>query len=85
MKRKEQTKAIYDDFKWKKPFGLYDLYKKYVSVINQRSVDNPQSANHVYTAVQTQNAVSAYFTSKQILPFGFADQYSRLQPFYLSF
>ena len=28
----------------------------------------------VYTAVQ---AVSAYFTSKQILPFGFAEQHSR--------
>ena len=25
-----------------------------------------------YTAVQSQKAVSAYFTSKQILPFGFA-------------
>ena len=29
-----------------------------------------------YTAVQRQNAVSAYFTSKQILLFGFAEQYS---------
>ena len=26
------------------------------------------------TAVQSQMAVSAYFTSKQILPFGFAEQ-----------
>ena len=26
------------------------------------------------TAVQSQKAVSAYFTSKQILPFGFAEQ-----------
>ena len=30
-----------------------------------------------YTVVQSQKAVSAYFTSKQILPFGFAEQYSR--------
>ena len=29
-----------------------------------------------YIAVQSQKAVSAYFTSKQIRPFGFADQYS---------
>ena len=28
------------------------------------------------TAVQSQKAVSAYFTSKQILPFGFAEQVS---------
>ena len=28
------------------------------------------------TAVQSQKAVSAYFTSKQILPFGFAEQNS---------
>ena len=27
-----------------------------------------------YTAVQSQKAVSAHFTSKQILPFGFAEQ-----------
>ena len=31
---------------------------------------------HTYTAVQSQKAVSAYFTSKQILPLGFAEQYS---------
>ena len=29
----------------------------------------------VYTAVQSKNAVSAYFTSKQILPFDFTEQY----------
>ena len=28
-----------------------------------------------YTAVQSQKAVSTYFSSKQILPSGFADQY----------
>ena len=28
-----------------------------------------------YSAVQSQKAVSAYFTSKQILPFGFAEQH----------
>ena len=28
-----------------------------------------------YTAVQSQNAISAYFTSKQIQPFGFAEQH----------
>ena len=28
--------------------------------------------------MQSQKAVSAYFTSKQILPFGFAEQYSRM-------
>ena len=29
-------------------------------------------SNLIYTAVQSQKAVSAYFTSKQTLPFGFA-------------
>ena len=29
----------------------------------------------VYSAVQSQKAVSAYFTSKQILHFGFEEQY----------
>ena len=32
-----------------------------------------------YTVVQRQNAVSAYFTSKQILHFAFAEQHSRHQ------
>ena len=31
----------------------------------------------MYTAMQSQKAVSAYFTSKQILPFAFAVQYSQ--------
>ena len=35
------------------------------------------SFNYVYTAVQRQKAVSAYFTSTQILPFAFAEQYRR--------
>ena len=34
------------------------------------------SAEH-YTAVENQNSVSVHFTSEQILPFGFAEQYSR--------
>ena len=28
-----------------------------------------------YSGVQSQKAVSGYFTSQQILPFGFAEQY----------
>ena len=31
----------------------------------------------VYTAMQSQKAVSAHFTSDHILPFGFAKQYIR--------
>ena len=31
-----------------------------------------------FSAVQSQKAVSDYFTSKQILPFGFAEQYCRV-------
>ena len=31
-KRKELINSIYDDFKLKKPFGLYGLYKIYFSV-----------------------------------------------------
>ena len=30
-----------------------------------------------YTVLQSQNAVYVYFTSKQVLPFGFAEQYSK--------
>ena len=33
---------------------------------------NPLPANHDKTAVQIQQAVSAYLQSKQILPLGFA-------------
>ena len=29
-----------------------------------------------YTAVSSQKAAFAYFTSKQVLPFGFAEQYT---------
>ena len=29
-----------------------------------------------YTALQSQRAVSSYFTSEQVLPFGLAEQYS---------
>ena len=40
-------------------------------------------ALEVCTAVQSQKAVSAYFTSEQILPFGFAEQYTST-PIWLS-
>ena len=33
----------------------------------------------IYTPVQSQKAVSAYFTSEQILQFGFAEQYMNIQ------
>ena len=33
-----------------------------------------------HSTVQSQKAVSAYFTSKQILPFGFAEQHWQLLP-----
>ena len=36
-----------------------------------------------YNATQSQKAVTAYFTSKQLLPFGFAAQYADCQ-YYLS-
>ena len=35
------------------------------------------SVMHEYTAVHRQNAVSAYLTSQQILPFAFAEQHNR--------
>ena len=35
-------------------------------------------SNH-YAAVQSQKVVSAYFIGKQILPFGFAKQYRKMQ------
>ena len=33
------------------------------------------TCSHLYTAVQSQNAVAAHFSSKQLLPLGFALQY----------
>ena len=34
---------------------------------------------HMYTAMQSQKTVSAYFTSKKILPFDFAKQHRDVQ------
>ena len=48
--------------------GAQYIYKK-------RNGKHPKE--YYNTAVQSQKAVSAYFTSKQILPFGFAEQNSR--------
>ena len=36
---------------------------------------DPRRERMVYSAVQSQNAVSAYFASEQILSFGFAEQF----------
>ena len=33
--------------------------------------------SYIYTAVRSEKAVSAYFTSEQILLFGFAEQYNK--------
>ena len=45
-----------------------------------RRVEYEESAFNVnveaHTTVQSQKAVSAYFTSEQILPFSFAEQYT---------
>ena len=38
-------------------------------------MDITDSIHYRYTAVQGQKVVSAYFTSDQIPPFGFVDQY----------
>ena len=35
----------------------------------------------IYTDVQSQKTVSAYFTSKQILPFGIAEEYTSHVPY----
>ena len=50
----------------------------FTCVINWVKLRNwgTNSSQYTYTAVQNQKAVSAYFTSEQILPFGFAVQYS---------
>ena len=44
----------------------------------EKTLDKLNKKRYVYTAVQGQRAVSAYFTSKQILPFSFAEQYRGL-------
>ena len=37
--------------------------------------DHRDSPDDIYSDVDNKNTVSAYFTSKQILPFGFAELY----------
>ena len=43
--------------------------------------DHPRGSTRelIYTAVQSKTAVTAYFSSDQILPFGFAEQRAALQ------
>ena len=62
------------------------MTNKHVNMVNENSrwvvldgmaglLDEEQYAIQ-YTAVQSQKAVSAHFTSEQILPFDFAKQYT---------
>ena len=43
--------------------------------------DHPRGSARelIYTAVQSKTAVTAYFSSDEILPFGFAEQHAALQ------
>ena len=55
---------------WPSPRPMYNMPHVYVMLNNVVS-----GHNIFYIAfVQSQKVVSAYFTSKQILPFGFAEQ-----------
>ena len=62
-------------------FGGSDArFKNTLVILNFKYVClNLFTANHDYSAVQSQNTVSAYFTSKQILHIVFAEQFSRFK------
>ena len=47
----------------------------YMSVLISPAIWYKSPAKYMYTAVQSQKAVSAYFTSEQILPFAFVEEY----------
>ena len=47
----------------------------YVAYAGLRMSAHRDSPDDIHSAVENENTVSAYFTSKQILPFGFADLY----------
>ena len=49
----------------------YSLKDLIILTVRDCSIITP-----MYTAMQSKKAVSAYFTSKQILPFGLAEQYT---------
>ena len=45
----------------------------YVAYAGLRISAHQDSPDDIHSAVENENTVSAYFTSKQILPFGFAE------------
>ena len=47
----------------------------YVAYAGLRISAHRDSPDDIHSAVENENTVSAYFTSKQILPFGFAELY----------
>ena len=52
-------------------YTIYKWCKKYTFKKN-----NVGANANLHTAGQSQKAVTAYLSSKQLLPFGFADQYT---------
>ena len=80
------TARVIVGYTWKKKYqchfcNISSLHCHYIQIVKEINFLGVFS-NHdiydymyIYTAMQSQKAVSAYFTSKQILPFGFAVQY----------
>ena len=59
-----------------------DLYIKPEHIVKLTLTDKEAMCYKHSSAVQSQKAVSAYFTIKQILPFGFAEQSSPPLPYF---
>ena len=55
-------------------YGYYKICV-YVAYAGLRMSAHRDSPDDIHSAVENENTVSAYFTSKQILPFGFAELY----------
>ena len=54
-------------------FQVAISYSVYVAYAGLRMSDPDESTEDIHGAVENENTVSAYLTSKQILPFGFAE------------
>ena len=55
----------------------HHLGQRYIEVYRASGKDFVNIAGGGYSTAQSQKAVSAHFTSKQILPFGIPEQYCR--------
>ena len=74
----ETQKSRWYQIKFNNTYGNITIYVSTLcDTLNEMmyAIDLRLQMNDVYIAVQCQKAVPSYFSSKQILPFGFAEQY----------